>query len=215
MVEGPAEIAALGTVDVPGDPSSAAFLFAAAAMTGGVSEVRNVLLNPRRTGILDVLEAAGVTVERRQTKERPEPIGDVRVEGRPTRPVDIGADTVPDLIDELPVLAAVLAVAPGISRVTGAGELRVKESDRIEAMAEGLRSMGAEVEVKEDGWVIHGGHRFVGGRVRSVGDHRVAMALAVAGLAAAGETVVEGAEAVDVSFPGFFDILRGMEDAGI
>ena len=208
-IRGPAEIRPLRSVDVPGDPSSAAFLWAAAAVTGGEASVRGVLLNPRRTGFLRFLEASGVRVEIRVTAEHPERVGDVRVEGRPGGAVEITPEAVPDLIDELPLCAVVMALAPGRGRVTGAQELRVKESDRIEVMTQGLRALGADMTPTSDGWVIRGGRPLHGASLDGKGDHRTVMALAVAAMAAQGESEVRGAEAADVSFPGFFAILRG------
>jgi 3-phosphoshikimate 1-carboxyvinyltransferase len=117
---------------------------------------------------------------------------------------------VAELIDELPVLAVAAALLPGTSRVTGAGELRVKESDRIAAMAAGLSAMGADVTELPDGWEIRGPRHLEGARVSSAGDHRVAMALAVAGLLADGETEIDGAECVDISYPGFWDTLESL-----
>jgi 3-phosphoshikimate 1-carboxyvinyltransferase len=112
------------------------------------------------------------------------------------------------MIDELPVLAVVATQLPGESVIVGAGELRVKESDRLAAMEAGLSAMGADIVAREDGWVIHGPRRLEGARVDSAGDHRVAMALAIAALIADGKTEIEGAECVDISYPGFFDHLE-------
>src|SRR5437016_8690444 len=126
------------------------------------------------------------------------------------RAFDISGAEVAALIDELPVLAVAATVLPGTSRITGAEELRVKESDRVAAMAEGLTALGASVQELPDGWEIHGPRHLEGARVESLGDHRVAMALAIAGLLAEGDTEIEDAECVEISYPGFWDQLEAL-----
>lgn len=205
-VEGPFALPALGAYDVPGDPSSAAFLAAAAVVTGGQSRLRGVLLNPRRTGFFTVLEKMGACVDRSRLGRGAEVVGDLAVYGEIRKPLQVGAVEVPDLIDELPLLAVLMALAPGTSRVSGAAELRVKESDRIAAMAEGLAAMGADVRERPDGWEIHGPCHLHGAKVDAGGDHRIGMALAVAALAAKGTTRIADA-AEEISFPGFFTLL--------
>jgi len=195
---------------VPGDVSSAAFLVVAALVCPG-SEVRidEVLLNPRRTAFLDVLKTMGASVETGITREETEPVGWITARSSPLRGTAVGADAVPALIDELPALAVAATRAEGALTVVGAAELRTKESDRIATLCQGLRSMGAEVEERPDGFVVRGGRPLRGAVVRSHGDHRIAMALAVAALAAGqGETEIEDADCADVSFPGFYDVLR-------
>ena len=138
----------------------------------------------------------------------PEPVADLEAgTAGEARPLEIGGATAAELIDELPVLAVAATLLPGVSRIAGAGELRVKESDRIAAMSAGLNAMGADVRELEDGWEIHGPHHLEGARVRSEGDHRVAMALAVAGLLAHGESTIEDADCVAISYPGFWNDL--------
>lgn len=212
-LEGGQEPVAADTV-VPGDFSSAAF-FVVAALTVPGSEVliKGVGLNPLRTGLLGVLESMGAEVEVRPTGgAQGEPVGDiyVRNSGAGLRAVDVTGEMVPALIDEFPVLCIAAARASGVTRISGAGELRVKESDRISAVAEGLRAMGVEVEEFPDGMSIRGTEALKGAEVSSRGDHRVAMAFSVAALSARGETVIDGAEAVGVSFPGFFETLKGL-----
>lgn len=193
--------------DVPGDFSSAAFFIVAALLVPG-SEliVRNACLNPTRTGLLNVLKRMGgrlgVENVRRVSGEE---IGDIvcSYSGRLTA-VSVAGDEVPGLIDEFPVLCAAAAYADGVTSIRGAEELRVKESDRIAAMADGLRKMGAEVEEMPDGMEISGRERLAGAVVDSHGDHRIAMSLAIAGLAADGETGITNAGAVGISFPKFF-----------
>ena len=195
-------------VAVPGDASSAAFLVVAALVLPE-SEVRldGVLLSPPRTAFLDVLRAMGGRVEVRLEATDPEPVGSIVACSSRLRGTTVDPALVPSLIDEVPALAAAAAFAEGTFTVTGAGELRVKESDRIAALAEGLAALGARVRELADGLVVEGGARLRGARVRSHGDHRIAMALSVAALAAEGATEVEGAECVAVSFPDFYALL--------
>ena len=202
-------------VDVPGDPSAAAFWLVAAAITPG-SDVTlpGVGVNPTRTGVIDVLRAMGAVIaESNPRRAGGEPVADLRVRHGPLRGATIEGDVVPRAIDELPVIAVAAAVADGPSEIRGAEELRVKESDRIATTAGLLRAFAADVDERPDGLRIHGGARLRGGRVDAGGDHRLAMAAAVAALAAgpAGEAVsrLDGAEAVAVSYPGFWaDLAR-------
>lgn len=198
------------TLDVPGDPSQAAFWIVAAALVPDSDViVDGVYTGPARAGFLDVLDRMGAFVDRSA--------GSLRATyGGPLRATEIGGDEVPGLIDEIPVLAVAAAYATGTTTIGGAGELRVKESDRIATVAEELSKLGARVEPRPDGMVIHGNP---GGlhpaAVRSHGDHRLAMALAVAGLVVpaattttgVGETVIDGWDAVATSYPGFLDDL--------
>jgi 3-phosphoshikimate 1-carboxyvinyltransferase len=195
-------------VEVPGDPSSAAFLVVAALVLPG-SEVRidNVLLNPTRIGFLAVLREMGAQIETGIRREEPEPVGWIRARASALSGVAVGPERVPGLVDELPALAVAAAYAQGRFNVSGASELRVKESDRISAIAEGLTRMGAAVVEQPDGFSIEGGRPLHGAQVRSFGDHRIAMALVVAGLGATGATEVEGKECVAVSFPEFLDLV--------
>jgi 3-phosphoshikimate 1-carboxyvinyltransferase len=195
-------------MDVPGDPSSAAFLVVAALVVPGSRlRLEGVLLNPSRITFLDVLRRMGGAIRVGVERREPEPVGWIEAETSPLRGTDIAQADVASLIDELPILAVAGAAAEGTFRVSGAEELRVKESDRIAAIADGLRAMGALVEERADGFVIEGGRRLRGAGVRSWGDHRIAMALAVAALAAEGETVLDGADCAAVSFPEFFSVL--------
>jgi 3-phosphoshikimate 1-carboxyvinyltransferase len=195
-------------LSVPGDASSAAFLVVAALLLPD-SEVRveGVSLNPGRTGFIELLREMGGAIEVTPTQSEPEPVGTIVARSSRLRGVEITAERVPALVDEIPVLAVAGALAEGPFRVSGARELRVKESDRIATLAEGLGRMGISVEEHVDGFSLPGGQRLHGARVRSHGDHRIAMALAVAGLGASGESELEGADCVAVSFPSFFDVL--------
>jgi 3-phosphoshikimate 1-carboxyvinyltransferase len=198
---------------VPGDLSSAAFFLAlAAGRRGWRVTCPNVTLNPGRTGVLDALGAMGarITVEEGEPAGGVEPAGTVTVEGADLHGVRIDGELVPRCIDEIPVLAVLATQAHGTTRIRDAAELRVKESDRIAAVAEGLRAMGADVEEFDDGLEIAGPTRLQPAAVDSHGDHRLAMAWGVAGSLAipgAGVTVIDGAEAVSVSYPTFFDDL--------
>ncbi|MGE4158522.1 MAG: 3-phosphoshikimate 1-carboxyvinyltransferase [Planctomycetota bacterium] len=199
-------------VQVPGDPSSAALWAAAAALLPG-SKVRitGVSLNPTRTGFLEVLRRMGARVVEEITDHDPEPIGHVTVIHQELRGVDIRPSEVPDLIDELPLVAVLGSMARGPTRVTGAGELRVKESDRIDAMVENLRACGAHIHALEDGFVIDGSDRLKGGvSVASHDDHRVAMAMAICALGTEKPLRIDGASCTSISYPEFFPQLHRM-----
>lgn len=206
----PAGALRLGEVRVPGDFSSAApFLAAAALVPGSDLTVHDVNLNPRRTGFLDVLERMGgrVAVHDRRREAR-EPVGSVQVQYAPLVATGVTEQEVPLLVDELPLVALLGTHARGETVVTGAAELRVKESDRVEAVTDALRACGARIRSREDGWVITGvPTRLRGGKVDARGDHRIAMLGAVAGLASREGVEIQGAETVAISFPGFFDLL--------
>jgi 3-phosphoshikimate 1-carboxyvinyltransferase len=206
----PASRLRLDEVVVPGDFSAAApFIVAATLISGSEVTVHDVGLNPRRTGLLDVLERMGArisVVNRRRAGG--EPLGDLVVQSAELVATDVGYEEVPGLVDELPLFALVAAVARGDSRLTGAGELRVKESDRIESVTNGLRALGVRIRARDDGFEVRGvPARPTGGRMASDGDHRIAMLAAVAGLVSREGVDVGGAEAVAISFPGFFDLL--------
>jgi 3-phosphoshikimate 1-carboxyvinyltransferase len=194
---------------VPGDVSSAAFLVGAAAVTGGRIEILDVGLNPTRTRFLEVFRRMGVDVETvERGRELGEPIGDIVARGpRALSATTVAADELPLVIDEVPVLAAAAAHADGETSFEGAAELRVKESDRLSAIAASLRALGSHALAEGDDLVVVGGG-VSGGRASSAGDHRMAMAIAVAGLAARTPVEIEDAGAADVSFPGFANALR-------
>lgn len=193
-------------VQVPGDLSAAAFLFAAAAIVpGGRVTVPAVGINPGRTGFLEALAVMGAGVHYDAPREvAGEPVADVTVTApNALRGVSVGGDLIPRLIDEIPVLSVVAAFARDQTVIRDANDLRNKESDRLAVMARQLERMGAHVEELPDGLVVSGGGRLQGAEVGCAGDHRVAMALAVAGLGAEGETIIDGAESVAISFPEF------------
>ena len=197
---------------MPGDISSAAFwLVAASALAGSEVTVVEVGLNPTRTGVIDVLRRIGarVDIESSGMDEADEPIGTVTVRHGELGTITISPDEVPGVIDELPVLGA-LATHGGALTVTGAQELRVKESDRISALAEGFRRMGADIDEQPDGFEVRGSRRLRGGAVDAHEDHRLAMAFAIAALGASGPTTIHGAGAAAVSYPEFFSVLESL-----
>ena len=204
----------LSPVDVqaPGDISSAAFwLIAACCHPNARIRIPGVGINPTRTGILDVLHEMGASVRLENIREEgEEPLADLVAESSDLRATEIGGDTVPRVIDELPALALAACFARGTTVMRDAGELRVKESDRIRATVAGLSALGAKIEERPDGMVIQGGRHLTGAECASDGDHRIAMTMAIAGLMARGETVVGGSEAADVSYPEFWDTLDAL-----
>ena len=200
-------------ISVPADISSAAFFMVAALINPG-SEVliRNVGVNPLRTGVVDILKDMGGDITMLDEREvSGEPVADILVRSSALKGVTIGGALIPRAIDELPVVAAAAAYAEGTTVIKDAAELRVKETDRIKAIATELGKMGADVEEFEDGMAITGKERLSGARCESWGDHRIAMAVAVAASRAEGETEIDDAEAVAVSFPEFFEVLKGLE----
>ena len=199
---------------IPGDFSSAAFwMVAVAARPGQSITIRNVGLNPRRTALLDVLKKAGASVSVKQYKgtHHIEPAGDITVKGAKLKPFEVGGDTIPNLIDELPIIFVLAALINGKSVIKDAQELRVKESDRIATMAGNLRLMGVDAEEQPDGMIVNGGKPIVpGSSVRSYGDHRIAMAMAILGTYAETPIIIQNVGCVDTSYPGFWDHLRGL-----
>ncbi|MDI6890510.1 MAG: 3-phosphoshikimate 1-carboxyvinyltransferase [Thermodesulfovibrionales bacterium] len=212
-------------IHVPGDFSSAAFFIVAALLVPD-SEIliKNVGVNPTRTGLLEALKQMGADIElinmrdisfnselRTQNSELffGEPVADLYCKGgKELKAVQVTKEDIPAMIDEFPVLCVAATQAEGVTTIRGAGELRIKESDRIKAMATELRKMGGEVEELEDGMSIRGKGRLRGATVESYRDHRIAMALSIAALIADGKTTINGVSSVNISFPGFFEILR-------
>lgn len=196
-------------LDLPGDLSSAAFWFVAALLAPqGEVKVEGVGLNPGRTGVLEILQAMGGDLQIIPTAEHPEPVGTVIV--RPSRltATEVAGALVPAAVDELPLVALAATQAEGVTVIRDAAELRVKETDRIAVLAEGLRTLGAKVEDRPDGLIIEGPTPLTGGTVQAAGDHRMAMTFAVAGLISREPVTVVGWEAASVSYPGFLDDLE-------
>ena len=209
----PARALRLGEVEVPGDVSSAAPLLVAAAIVPGSDvTVHGLGLNPRRTGLLDVLERMGARIAvYNRRRAGAEPVGDVQIQHAELVATRVDAAEVPLLVDELPLLALAASHARGETVVAGAGELRLKETDRVEAVADALRACGAHVHARPDGWTIAGvPARLRGGRVDARGDHRIAMLGAVAGLASREGVEIVGADSVAISFPGFYDMVEAL-----
>jgi len=195
---------------IPGDLSSAAFLLAAAALRPGAEvAVRTVTLNPGRTGFLDVLEQMGARVQRRFIGEvHGDPVGDVGVTGAGLHGIEIGGELAVRTLDELPLVGVLAAVADGRTRVSGAGELRVKETDRVAASVALVRALGGDAEEQAEGFTVTGKSKLDGGEVDARGDHRIAMAGAVAAVACDGEVSIRGFEASSVSWPEFATVLE-------
>jgi 3-phosphoshikimate 1-carboxyvinyltransferase len=202
-IQGPAALRSCA-LEVPGDLSSAAFVILAALLADKADiRIQGVGVNPTRTGVLDILTAMGASISLENTRDMgEEPVADIRVRSSRLRGIEVDPALVSLAIDEFPVLFVAAAAAEGQTRFTGIGELRVKESDRIAAMAAGLGALGVRVEESDDGALVHGG-RFAAGRVESFGDHRIAMSFAVAGTIADGPVIVQDVAAVETSFPGF------------
>ena len=198
---------------VPGDFSAAAFWLVAAALHPYADlTLRGVGLNPTRSGLLDVLKDMGADIV--VSEERivgGEPVADLRARSGKLKGIEVDGPTVVRLIDEVPVLAVAASLAEGRTTVRDVGELRLKESDRVKLLVHELRRMGARIDEEGDALVIEGTDRFTGAVCDSHGDHRLAMALAVAGVVAEGETVIRGAEASDVSYPGFWQVLDSVK----
>ncbi len=189
---------------VPGDISSAAFwLVAAAAMDGGRLLLKDIGLNPTRTAILKVLSRMGAKITEVVHSSGGEPIGNIEIHGTQLKGTTLLPEEIPNLIDEIPVIAVAAALAEGTTHIRNARELRVKETDRITTTVENLRKMGVDVEEFEDGMTIHGCDKLKGAHIESHGDHRIAMAFAIAGLFAKGETVIHGTDCINTSYPGF------------
>lgn len=208
-IAGGPELQAIEAV-IPGDMSSAAFFLCAAGLfPGSQLTIEDLLMNPIRARLLDILVLMGIGISVTQLEQHHGELrGTVNVQGRVLQGVTIAGADAAALIDEIPVLAAIAPYTAGGVEIRDARELRVKESDRIAAIATNLRAMGAQVEERDDGLKIPGGQTLRGAEIDSLGDHRIAMAFAVAALRADGETRIRGAEAAVISYPGFFDALE-------
>ena len=198
---------------IAGDISSAAFFIVGAAMIPG-SEVtlRDVGLNPTRTGVLEVLKRMGARIETRVTQTIPEPMGDIHVRGAKLKGTGISHQEIPSLIDELPVLMVAMALAEGESLISGAAELRVNETDRIQSMVRNLKAIGASIEELPDGSLVRGVEGFHGATVQSFGDHRTAMSMGVASLATRGTVTVQDSDCIATSYPLFTDHFNRLKN---
>jgi 3-phosphoshikimate 1-carboxyvinyltransferase len=198
---------------VPGDPSSAAFpLLAAAMVPGSEVSVEDVCANPTRTGLFDWLRLIGANCAHRPSGHGAgdEPMAELRVTHGAIRGAVAGGELIVRMIDEIPAVCALAAVANGTTEIRDAAELRVKESDRIATMAQVLSAFGVPCQELDDGMIVTGGAALRGAQIESRGDHRIAMSAALLGLLGEGETIIDGAEAVDTSFPGFVELLRSL-----
>ncbi|RJQ42752.1 MAG: 3-phosphoshikimate 1-carboxyvinyltransferase [Nitrospiraceae bacterium] len=198
---------------VPNDFSSAAFFMTAGILVPG-SEIliKNVGINPTRTGLLEILRSMGAEISLENEREvSGEPVADIHVRHTPLKGIEVSGDMVPKTIDEFPILCVAAALAQGHTKITGAKELRVKESDRITTMSNALKKMGISVEELEDGLIIEGRERLKPATIQSCGDHRIAMSMAIAGLRADGETTVLDTDCIKTSFPGFMELLETLQ----
>ena len=208
-VKGKPELTARKVI-IPGDISSASFFLVAAAMVPGSDvTITGVGINPTRNVILDILRQMGAKVEVLSVRDDLfEPMAGINIKGGKLKPISLGGEIIPQIIDEIPIIAVAASLAEGESQVRGASELRVKETDRIKALSVNLTKLGVKVEEVPDGLIIRGGCPLKGSEVNSFGDHRLAMAMVVAGLAAQGETTVRDTDCINTSFPGFMDSLK-------
>ena len=212
-MDGPVELSGC-KIFVPGDISSAAFfLVAGLVIPQSLITIYNLGLNPTRTGILHALDLMGAQLKVEMSQSRGEPRGKVIVESQSLHSVEIAGEMIPRIIDEIPILAVAATQAQGTTIVTDAKELRVKETDRIAATCTNLRRMGVAVQEHDDGFTITGPCRLKGAEVDSFGDHRIAMAFAIAALLAEGETKIKNADCVDISYPEFFKVLDSLRRA--
>lgn len=201
----------LPDITVPGDPSSAAFWAVAGCLVpNSLVRIENVLLNPTRTGFIDVLKQMGADLTVTVTGEcQKEPVGTLEIRSSSLKGVTIAGEIIPNVIDEIPVLAVAAAFADGITEIRGAEELRVKECDRISAVVQNLKAMGGEAEEFKDGMKITGTGKLTGAVIETFHDHRIAMSFAIASLAASGETRIQNSDCVKISYPAFWEILAG------
>lgn len=208
-VKGPCRIN-LKHITVPGDISSAAFfLVAGAVFPSAKIRLENVGINPTRDGIIEVLKKMNAKINvSNPSKASGEPVADITVESSKLEAVNIGADIIPRLIDEIPILVLAATQSRGTTVISGAKELRVKESDRLKTISNELNKMGSNIKEKDDGLIIEGPTPLNGADVQTYDDHRIAMTLAIAGLIANGETRVSGVDCVDTSFPGFYNQIK-------
>ena len=200
-------------INVPGDISSAAFfLVAGLIIPNSEIRIKNVGLNQTRTGILDVLRAMGASIEIEMAGDGIEPAGDLIVKHSPLHGVEVGGDLIPRLIDELPVIAVAAAFAEGKTVIKDAEELKVKESNRIDAMEKELKKAGVDVQATEDGLIVMGGKQVRGGTFQTYNDHRIAMSMAVLALAAEGTSEITDHQCINISYPDFFETLNGIRE---
>lgn len=196
---------------IPGDPSTAAFwLTGACLVPSSKIAMKNICLNPSRIGFIRILQKMGAQIEIEITHEMPEPVGNIKLQSGGLKGVRIEPSEIPAMIDELPLLAVLATQAKGVTEVIGAEELRFKETDRIEAVATNLRLMGANIETRADGFLIEGPQKLRGAILDSFHDHRIAMAFSMAALIAEGQSLIQNADCVAISYPDFFETLESL-----
>ncbi len=212
-VRGPAELESTD-IDVPGDISAAAFFLVAGSLLNGSEIVMpNIGINTTRTGILDALTTMGAMIDKSdENSMNHEDRATLTVKSTMLMPTHLGGSLIPRIIDEIPIIAVAATQAPGTTIIKDAGELRVKESDRIKTVVDNLKRMKANIREIKDGMIIDGPSKLKGAEIDSFGDHRIAMAFAIAGLVAEGETLIKNTDCVDTSFPGFFDKLESLRN---
>jgi 3-phosphoshikimate 1-carboxyvinyltransferase len=199
-------------ITVPGDISSAAFFIAAALIVPDSSlTIKNVCVNPTRDGLIEVLKLMGADISLINNREiSNEPVCDIEVKYSKLKAVNIDASIVPRMVDEIPVFVLIATQAEGITRISGAGELKVKETDRIAAVASQFKKLGTQVEALDDGFIINGVVPLNGNLLDSFEDHRIAMTLSIASLIAGGETIIKDSNCVSISFPNFYEVLKNI-----
>ncbi|MGP4082819.1 3-phosphoshikimate 1-carboxyvinyltransferase [Pseudalkalibacillus sp. R45] len=204
-------------IEVPGDISSAAFyLVAGAIVPNSEITIKNVGINPTRTGILDVLEKMGADITiTNQNTQTSEPSADIQIKTSSLNGIEISGELIPRLIDEIPIIALAATQADSTTVIKDAAELKVKETNRIDTVVNELKKLGAQIEATDDGMIIHGKTELSGGTVDSHGDHRIGMMLAIASCIANGETVLENSGSVNVSYPSFFEQLEQLSQSTI
>jgi 3-phosphoshikimate 1-carboxyvinyltransferase len=214
-IQGGQKLVSPGEIHVPGDISSAAFLMVAAAIVPGSHLlIKNVGVNPTRTGIIDVMKGMGASLELHNEREvNGEPVADIEVKYSSLHGTEIGGELIPRLIDEVPIIAVLASQAEGKTVIRDAAELKVKETNRIDTVVAELGKMNVNVTPTEDGMIIMGKSSLRGAICNSHGDHRIGMSIAIAGLIGEGETGIENAESINVSFPGFFSILQHISES--
>jgi len=201
------------SMEIPGDISSAAFFITAAAMMPGSElRVKNVSLNPTRSGILTALQKMGAKIETHTKASEPEPIGDIHIRYTPLQNLHLNGSIIPNIIDEIPILCILATRSDGLFEISDAEELRHKESDRISVMVKNLRAIGVEVQQKPDGMIIKGPQKINGGKVQTRGDHRIAMSFGIARLLSSDTIEIDQPECADVSFPGFWKTLERLSE---
>lgn len=198
-------------IRVPGDPSTAAFWIGGASIVPGSElELHNVSLNPTRLGFIEAMKKMGANIQFEILDNNSEPSGNLKIKHADLKAINLSESDIPSLVDEIPILAIVCTQAHGTSEIRGASELRVKESDRLEAIGQNLKSMGVDIEILPDGFRVTGPQKLRGAAIKSHDDHRIAMAFSIASLISDGDSVIDHPECVSISYPDFYTHLRDL-----